>query len=389
MKQSKMLLPAIIMAGIVMRIPFTTLPVVLTQIAQGLGVSVASLGTLTTIPLVMFALGSSFAPYLAQKIGLEKTFAVVILIMALGSGLRLINVATLYVGTMIVGLAIAFINVLFPSLLLENYPRSFGVYTTIYTTAMGLASTIASAVAVPIVTQTSWQFLIFLLSVIILLAALTWWPNIKNNHYLTLAKTDTVEPTSIWTNKMAWVTLIFSGFQSLLFYTGLTWLPTMALDAGLNQNASGLLAGLYSLISLPLSALIPVIVSRQKRQARRNFMLIFAICGILAMVLLLMGNSRSFWFWSAVNVLWGASVGALFPYMLTAFSLKTTNPTQTARLSGMAQTGGYLLAALGPALCGYGYSYFHSWTPIVFVLLLVTLITTLSLIIMESREKIA
>ncbi len=52
----------------------------------------------------MFALCSSLAPRLAAKFGMEKLMALVLLVMVLGSGMRVLNLPALYIGTMLVGL---------------------------------------------------------------------------------------------------------------------------------------------------------------------------------------------------------------------------------------------------------------------------------------------
>ena len=64
---SKLFIPGIIMLGIVLRTPFTTLPTVLSDIAAGLGVDVSSLGLLTSLPLLTFALFSPFAIQFAKR----------------------------------------------------------------------------------------------------------------------------------------------------------------------------------------------------------------------------------------------------------------------------------------------------------------------------------
>ena len=55
-KRSLFFILGIILIGAVLRAPFTALPTVLGDIAQGLGVEVSSLGVLTSLPLLMFAL---------------------------------------------------------------------------------------------------------------------------------------------------------------------------------------------------------------------------------------------------------------------------------------------------------------------------------------------
>ena len=70
-KRSLFFILGIILIGAVLRAPFTALPTVLGDIAQGLRVEVSSLGVLTSLPLLMFALFSSFATRLAQKLDLS------------------------------------------------------------------------------------------------------------------------------------------------------------------------------------------------------------------------------------------------------------------------------------------------------------------------------
>ena len=73
---------------------------------------------------------------------------------------------------------------------------------------------------------------------------------------------------------------------------------------------------------------------------------------------------------------------------MVTFSLKTNTPEQTAQLSGLAQTGGYILAALGPSLFGFGFDFFKSWTPGILALLILTGIMTASLFYIEKFDKI-
>ena len=49
-----------------------------------------------------------------------------------------------------VGASIAVINVLLPSLIQANQPKKIGFLTTLYVTSMGIATALASYLAVPI-----------------------------------------------------------------------------------------------------------------------------------------------------------------------------------------------------------------------------------------------
>ena len=80
-------------------------------------------GMITTLPLLAFAFCSPFAPKLGQKFGVELTLLISIIFLTIGIIIRsLSGMATLYIGTAIIGLAIAVCNVLLPSLMKRDFP---------------------------------------------------------------------------------------------------------------------------------------------------------------------------------------------------------------------------------------------------------------------------
>ncbi|MGV3080506.1 MFS transporter [Streptococcus sp. 32226D021BW] len=385
-KQSPFIVAGIVMLGVVMRAPFTALPAILTDVAAGLGVEVSSLGILTSIPLIMFALCSSLAPRLAARFGMEKLMAMVLLVMVVGSGMRVLNLPTLYIGTMLVGATIAFINVLLPSLVTANFPKKIGFYTTIYITLMGVAATVAAMVAVPIVSASSWQTFILLITAVVLLAFLLWLPNIRNNHRFETKKQGQ-QTRSIWKNKAALVFLLFGGLQSVLYYTEITWLPTISQSVGFSKAEAGLMAGFFNMTAIPMSMIIPAILSRQTKEMRRNIMLSTSSATLLGLALLAV-LPKHFILWTALHIILSFSNAALFPYMMLGFTLKTSNSQATAQLSGMVQTGGYLIAAFGPGLLGYSYPLFNSWLPLIMALALVTLAMMWTIVLIEKEDII-
>jgi MFS transporter, CP family, cyanate transporter len=68
-------------------------------------------------------------------------------------------------------------------------------------------------------------------------------------------------------------------------------------------------------------------------------------------------------------VLLGVGQGAAFAVGLTLFVLRTRTTAATARLSAMAQTFGYLVAAGGPLLVGTVHDAARSWTPALMLLI--------------------
>ena len=385
-KQSLFFVLGIVLIGTVLRSPFTALPTILGDIAQGLGVEVSSLGILTSLPLLMFALFSAFASRLAQKIGLEHLFTYCLLLLTVGSAIRIFNLPLLYLGTLIIGASIAIFNVLLPSMIQANQPQKISLLTTLYVTAMGVSTAIASYLSVPITQASSWKGLILVLSFLCLVTLLVWLPNHRHNHHLEGQKEKQVKE-NILKSKDVWAIIIFGGLQSLLFYTSMTWLPTIAISAGLSNKDAALLASIFSLISIPFSMTVPSLTTHLSDGHRRIMLAIISIAGMMGIAMLLY-PTNNFLYWLVVHLLIGTACSALFPYLMVCFSLKTSSPEKTAQLSGLAQTGGYILAAFGPTLFGYSFELFQSWTPAVLALLAIDIIMTISLFMVDRADKI-
>ena len=385
-KRSLFFVLGIVLIGTVLRSPFTALPTILRDIAQGLGVEVSSLGILTSLPLLMFALFSAIASRLAQKIGLEHLFTYCLLLLTIGSVIRIFNLPLLYLGTLIVGASIAIFNVLLPSMIQANQPQKISLLTTLYVTAMGISTAIASYLSVPITQASSWKGLILVLSFLCLVTLLVWLPNHRHNHYLE-GQQEKKSKENTLKSKSVWAIIVFGGLQSLLFYTSMTWLPTMAISAGLSNSDAALLASIFSLISIPFSMTIPSLTAHLSDGHRQIMLAIISIAGMIGISMLLY-PSNNFLYWLAAHLLIGTACSALFPYLMVCFSLKTSSPEKTAQLSGLAQTGGYILAAFGPTLFGYSFDLFQSWIPAVLALLAIDIIMTVSLFMVDRADKI-
>ncbi|CMW33714.1 cyanate permease [Streptococcus pneumoniae] len=385
-KQSLFFVPGIILIGVSLRTPFTVLPIILGNISQGLEVEVSSLGVLTSLPLLMFTLFSPFSTRLAQKIGLEHLFTYSLFFLTIGSLIRLINLPLLYLGTLMVGASVAVINVLLPSLIQANQPKKIGFLTTLYVTSMGIATALASYLAVPITQASSWKGLILLLTLLCLATFLVWLPNHRYNHRLA-PQTKQKSQIKVMCNKQVWAIIIFSGFQSLIFYTVMTWLPTMSIHAGLSSHEAGLLTSILSLISIPFSMTIPSLTTSLSTRNRQLMLTLVSLAGVVGISMLFF-PINNFIYWLAIHLLIGTATSALFPYLMVNFSLKTSAPEKTAQLSGLSQTGGYILAAFGPTLFGYSFDLFHSWVPSVAALLLIDILMTVALFTVDRADKI-
>ena len=125
--------------------------------------------------------------------------------------------------------------------------------------------------------------------------------------------------------------MFLGGLQSFFFYTTITWLPTMATQAGVGEANAGMLASVFTLTSLPFSMIVPSLITKLSDR-NRHLMLVTTILAGLVGVAMLLVNTNNFVYWLVLNLLIGSTASVLFPYMIVAFSLKASSPEKTAQL---------------------------------------------------------
>ncbi len=108
---------------------------------------------------------------------------------------------------------------------------------------------------------------------------------------------------------------------------------------------------------LPFTFIVPIIAGRMKNQ--RSLVIITTLLLLTGTLGLLYGGSNLIALWI---VILGIGGGFAFSLSMMFFGLRTENAGQAAELSGMAQSVGYLLAAIGPTLFGYLHDVTDSWT---------------------------
>src|SRR5699024_3357807 len=76
-------------------------------------------------------------------------------------------------------------------------------------------------------------------------------------------------------------------------------------------------------------------------------------------------------------ILRGIALSGNFALALALLGIRARTAKQAAELSGIAQSIGYVLAAIGPMFVGYLYDLTHTWTVPIITLLIVTSLVVL------------
>lgn len=356
--QSVLLVVGIIFVAAALRAPFTSVGPLLEMIRDDLGLSNTLAGAITTLPLLAFALLSPFAPQLARRFGLANVLMLAMLSLSIGILIRSSSgTLTLFAGTALIGLSIAVCNVLLPGLIKGKFPARIGLMTGIYTVSMNLCAAAASGISVPLAAGAGygWRGTLSLWFIIAALATLFWIPQMKS---MSPGRGGRVSRSAgkMWRSPLAWQVTMFMGLQSMLYYVLIAWFSVILGERGMSSSHAGWILSLMQLAQLPFTFFVPLWAGRMKNQ--RPLVAIASSLFVLGIMGIWLGSTA----WMAVwAVCIGIAGGFAFGLAMMFFSLRTRNTQEASELSGMAQSVGYLLAAMGPALFGLMHDAAGSW----------------------------
>ncbi|MGM0903476.1 MAG: CynX/NimT family MFS transporter [Bacillota bacterium] len=352
----------IVLVAFNLRPAITSLGPLVGMIQEDVGLAHWSAGLLMSLPLVVFAVMSPLVPKIATKLTNEMTVLLGLTSLFVGILIRSTPTATLlFTGTFLVGVGIAIGNVLLPAVVKDKFPQKFGLMTSVYSTSMGLIASLASGISVPLAVNLNlgWQGAQVVWAIPAVVAIILWFFLFKQNQKNRSVIKEVVPSSStIWRSPLAWQIAIFMGFQSFLFYVTISWLPEILHSQGMSMETAGWMLSLTQLVGLPASFFIPMLAGRFQSQVWISFALsCFSVLGYTG---LLLGTSYPILIVSIILI--GLALGGSFPLALSYIGLRARNGRQAAELSGMAQSTGYLLAAVGPFFIGYLYDLTHLWT---------------------------
>lgn len=370
-KMNYLLLLGIIMIATNLRAPITSVGPLVGTITNSLNLTGAQAGLITTLPLIAFAIISPIAPKLARKFGTEPTILGALILIILGLSIRYLpSISTLFLGTAILGCGIAIGNVLIPSIVKQEFQNQSGLVTGIYSVSMNLTGAIASGVSIPLIEKLGWTWnqAFSLWIILAALALLAWLPQLKNKK--ATPEVNVVDTNnSIWHSSLAWSVSLFMGIQSFIFYVLVAWLPEMLISQGIPSSKSGGMLSLLQLTLLPTTFIIPIIA--EKRPNQKSLVVISFTLFTLG-ISGLMFSSLAVISLSIIAI--GIAGGIAFSLSMMFFNIRTSTPKEAADLSGMAQSIGYILAAVGPFLFGLLHDLTNNWQSSLFLLIGMTII---------------
>ncbi|MGR0221385.1 MFS transporter [Agromyces sp. ZXT2-6] len=373
----------------------------LPQIADDLGTTEAALGLLASIPLIAFAVVSPLAHIVSTRLGMSQTVLWSLVALAIGTVWRSLPGSTvnLWLGTVLIGASLAIGNVLLPAVIKRDFSDRLAGMTSLFTAFLAGTGAVASGVVVPIShvvvdgSEIGWRWALVCSGSLVTIAIAAWGAHLLTRRGAEDRRRERAaraagpaEPPArragMWGDAVAWLVLAYMGFQAMYFYMLVTWLAPLAVTLGRSEVVAGIDVMLLQLCSLVGTLAVPLLL-RGRRLARWTPALIpvVAVAGVVGLITV----PSLFVGWVVVC---GLASGASLSMAFNLFGLRARTPAAAGRLSGMAQSGGYAIAAAGPIAFGGLLTLTGGWlAPLLLVVL--TLVAQLVVGVFVGRERFA
>jgi CP family cyanate transporter-like MFS transporter len=336
---------ALSIAALNLRPIITSVASMMGMIQTELGISALTASLLTTLPVLCMGLFAPAATALSQRLGLERTLFISLLLITLATALRGADqsVTMLLVTALSGGIGISFAGPLLSSYIKKYFPGSPGI-VSIYSVSMTIGAALESGLTIPIYHQAQNNLTLALScwAVLGILALIFWLPLIRKKQSSSSKMQRLRLPLG---NKKAIRFTLFFGFMASMFYSLTAWISPIALSFGYSTQDASILLTLFTLIQVPAALLIPNLVNRSGKL--KLWLVLCSISELIGLALLLLPVPML----PAVIFL-GIGAGGLFPLALMLPIVETRTAEEAGTWSAMSQMGGYTMGAFGPLIIG-------------------------------------
>lgn len=388
-----LLITAIVLLALNLRGPIVAVSAVTGEVQAGLGVDAATVGLLTSLPVLCFGLATPAASLLLARLGLGRGVLIALVVLAAGIVLRSLGgFPEAIAGTLLIGAAVTVGNVAVPVVIGRDLPQQAGPVLGLYTATLNVGSMTTLSLTAPIAGATDWRFALAVWAGLVLVAGVAWWLATRDLREDDGAATDigpSAEPSGPlwWRRPVVWgLTVAFAG-QAFAYYGVTAWLPVLLTDElGMTSEAAGFSASLFQISAIAGAFGVPVLL-RVCPAPWMPVALVGVVWTALPLGLLLAPQS-----WPVWSVLGGAAQGGGITVIFALVVRRARDLAENRRMSALVQGGGYLVAATGPFVVGAAYEYTGGWdVPMLIVLgaLLVLLVVgTATAVIRTPRDPV-
>ena len=387
---SILIILGVIFLSLILRTPITSVGAILGPLKSILDINNTVAGFITTIPLIAFAIFSPMVAKISNKVGLEKTLLLAAIIISIGLGLRFyINTYVFFITTFIIGVGITIGNVLLPGLVKKYYPEKLGLMTGFYAVIMNIGAAVAAGISYPILSSNigGEKFstgLAVNIWIIIAVINIFVYTVMSKNSSVSEIKDEHEKVHGYFKYSKMWTIMLSMGLQSALFYCSVSWFAEIMISKDFSPETAGLLLSISQFAQFPSTFIVPILADKVHNKL---IIPVVITIGYLVSLVGMLYTSGNFVLMLTFIIIFALAGGGSFSYVMYLFSVKSRNESEAADISGLAQSGGYLLAAIFPPLSGYIRD-ISDWNKALYVLILTTAVLLITLVHCSSKGNI-
>ena len=351
----------LLLSALNLRMAVAALSPVLDTVQRDLGLSATVAGLLSTVPIMCFGLFAMATPRLIRRFGMERLLVLALVVITAGIALRVLPpLAALFAGTAVIGAGIAIGNVLIPGLIKQDFAAQTGLMTGLYSVSLFVGPALAAGLTVPIMHATglSWRPAIALWGGVAVIALALLSPHAARRQRPAGTGAALPRPKGLWKDPVAWMVTGFMGLQSLGYYSGVAWIPTLLQDHGMSAARAGWMLSYSSFPGLAVALITPLVIRGRPRRAATLVVAIVVTCGTGYLGLIAAPVSLSYLWLTLLGVGQGMAISMALGFIVA----RAPDVHHTAHLSTMAQSVGYLIASAGPFGIGALHDLTGGWT---------------------------
>src|SRR5699024_2270332 len=148
-----------------------------------LSISNTLIGSLTTLPLLAFVFLSPLVPRIYESLGMVLTIFIPLIVLRISVIFSsFFNMTSLFIGTAIICVGIAVVNILLSVFVKMIFPLIVGMVTGIYVVSMNLFGALGSGVSVPLSSfrDIGWKGSLGVWAFLAFIALIVWLPQLKS-----------------------------------------------------------------------------------------------------------------------------------------------------------------------------------------------------------------
>jgi len=347
---------ALFVAGLVFRVPILVVGPLLKDVQLDLGMSHGVAGLLSSIPVLCMAFLAPIGPVLAASIGPRAAVAACIVATAGFGLLRAIapDAVTAVLLTIGIGVGMGMVGPIFTQIVRSALPHRPTLGTGSYAMGYIIGSSTAAAVAVPLAAALGgWRGAFAAVAILSFGALLGWWLLAPRDRHARVAPR---MPSLPLRSPIGWLLGLAFGFQSILFYAAIAWLPSIYIERGWAVGDAAALnaffAGLGIITTLTVPLLARVVRTRRVQLAIAASLALLGTIGIAvgADGPASAGNNGLLAYLAILSL--GFGIGIFFPITLTLPVEAGRSPAESSALAALMLLVGYTFAAVGPVVLG-------------------------------------